>query len=194
MMPTKPLTLDDLLAMNAQGLHAIVARALPLDLQAIAGKQYLGVDLSLPPWVNRILWKTFRKTFHRDPETSVVRGWNVRLEQRGIDGPIVPMTDRRGRPMAFGHYQVRSADGVRFPRGWRGPHYLDYGVAGNLPWDPARFGCAPLVMVNEGSAALLLGWEVFRIGSLYVPLPDYWALRLQGPLEDVVSPPRRPRG
>jgi hypothetical protein len=193
MTATAQLTLDDLCSMDARGLHAIVTRAHPLDVEAMAGKQYLGVDLSLPAWMNRLLWKTFRKTFYRDPATGVLRGWNVRLEQRGVEGPSVPLTDRRGRALSFGHYQVRSAEGVHFPRGWRGPHYLDYGVAGNLPWDPARFGFTPLVSVNAGSADLLLGWEVFRLGPLFVPLPDYWALRVQGPIDEVVAPPRPPR-
>ena len=187
---TAPLTLDDLLSMDAEALHAIVARAHPLDLDALAGHRYLGVDLSLPAWMNRVLWKTFEKTFHRDPTSGVVRGWNVRLEQRGVGGPMVPMTDRSGRPKTFGHYHVRSAEGHRFPRGWTGPHFLDYGVAGNPLFDVARFGYTPLVAVNEGSMELLLGWEVFRIGSIFVPLRDYWALRLAGPLEHVVDPPR----
>ena len=39
-------------------------------LAALDGQQYQGVDLSLPPWINRILWKTFRKTFRRDPATG----------------------------------------------------------------------------------------------------------------------------
>ena len=38
--------------------------------------------------------------------------------------------------------------------------------------------------------SLLLGWEVFKLGPLFVPLRDYWALRLEGPLEEVVPQPR----
>ena len=30
---------------------------------------------------------------------------------------------------------------------------------------------------------LLLGWEVFKLGPLFIPLPDYWALRLEGPVD-----------
>lgn len=184
------LTLADLLKLDNAQLHRIVARAHPLDLDAIAGRQYQGVDLSLPPIVNKILWKTFRKTFHRDPGSPVVRGWNVRMEQRGIDGERVPMRGRDGKPITFGHYHVCSAAGIAFPRGWKGAHYLDYRVAGNKPLDwPANAGFCPLVAVNEGSMELLLGWEIFKIGPLAVPLPDYWALRLEGPLEEVVSRP-----
>lgn len=178
------LTLDDLLRMNARELHAIVERAHPLDLGALEGKQYQGVDLSLPPWMNRVLWKTFRKTFHRDPDTGVLRGWNVRMEQTGIDGPRVPMKNRDGSEKAFAHYEVRSAEGLAFPRGWKGAHYLDYGVVGNPIIE--NLGYTPLVAVNEGDMSLLLGWEVFKIGPIFVPLADYWALRLDGPLERIM--------
>ncbi len=135
--------------------------------------------------MNRILWKTFRKTFHRDPSTGALRGWNVRMEQTGIDGPQEPMKNADGTAKTFAHYEVRSAEGKRFPRGWHGDHYLDYGVVGN-PFGEA-IGYTPLVAVNEASMNLLLGWEVFKVGPLFVPLPDYWALRLDGPLGDVVA-------
>jgi hypothetical protein len=186
-----PITLDDLMRMSAREHRAIMDRAHPLDLEALAGTQYQGVDLSLPRLVNALLWKTFRKTFVRDERRGALRGWNVRMMQHGVDGPRVPMT-RRGAPWTFGHYEVRSAEGLRFPRGWRGAHYLDYGVVGNR--DATRFAWAPLVAVNEGDPSLLLGWEVVKLGGLLVPLPDYWALRLEGPCDDVVPRPDEARG
>jgi hypothetical protein len=189
-MSAAPITLDDLLGMKARDHRAVLEHAHPLDPDALAGRMYQGVDLSLPAWVNRLLWKTFRKTFHRDPGTGVVRGWNVRMEQHGIDGPRVPML-KGGRPWTFGHYEVRSAEGLRFPRGWRGAHYLDYGVVGNP--GPERLAWAPLVAVNEGDMTLLLGWEIVKLGGLLVPLPDYWALRLEGPLDEVVPRPDEAR-
>jgi hypothetical protein len=191
MVPSQRLTLADLMTMNRHQLHAIIVQAHPLDLAALEEQQYQGIDLSLPPFVNRILWKTFRKTFHRDPQTGALRGWNVRMEQHGIDGPRLPMTGRDGKPRTFAHYEVRSAQGLRFPRGWKGSHYLDYGVVGN-PFGE-NLGYTPLVAVNEGHMDLLLGWEVFKLGPLFLPLPDYWALRLEGPVEEVAPLPRAGR-
>jgi hypothetical protein len=177
---------EELLTMNRYQLHAIIARASPLDPSSLEETQYQGVDLSLPPFMNKILWKTFRKTFHRDPQSGVLRGWNVRMEQTGIDGRRVPKR-KNGKPWTFAHYEVRSAVGLRFPRGWKGAHYLDYRNVGN-PIAEA-LGYTPLVAVNEGKMDLLLGWEVFKLGPLFVPLPDYWVLRLEGPLEEVVPRP-----
>lgn len=183
------LTMHDLLGMSQRQLHAIVEQAHPLPLEAMENTRYRGVDLSLPKLLNRLMWKTFRKTFYRDTEAGVLRGWNVRMQQLGVDGPQVPMVDRKRRPLTFGHYHVCSAQGKRFARGWRGAHYLDYGVAGNPPWDPARLGYTPLVAVNAGSHHLLLGWEIFKVGPARLPIPDYWALELEGPLDEVVPRP-----
>jgi len=181
------IALEDLMKMDRHQLHAIIECAHPLDLDALAETQFQGIDLSLPPLVNRILWKTFRKTFHRDPRSGALRGWNYRMEQTGIDGPRVPKK-RNGRNWSFAHYVVRSAVGLRFPRRWRGAHFLDYSDAGN-PFGE-NLGYTPLVAVNEGDMSLLLGWEVFKLGPLFLPLPDYWALRLEGPLEELVAMPK----
>ena len=187
-----PLTLDDLLTLGAPALRAIMDAARPLDLDDLAGRVYLGVDLSLPKPLT-LLWKTFRKTFYRDPTTGAVRGWNVRMEQTGVGGARVPKRGRDGAPITFGHYVVRDGATLRWPSGYQCAHYLDYGVAGNARTDPARFACTPLVAVNEGSSALLLGWEIMRVGPRLMPLPLYWALQADGPLDGVVEPPRRPQ-
>lgn len=178
-----PITLDELLAMSGDEHFDIVRAAAPLDLDAIADTTYTGIDLSMPALFHRLFWKTFRKTFHRDPGTGVIRGWNVKVEQTGWDAPPEPKRDREGRPITFGHYEVRSARGLRFPRGWQGEHYLDYRFAGNPLTDfPARAGYCPLVSVNRGRSDLLLGWEVLKLGPVFVPLRDFWVLAREGPL------------
>lgn len=185
-------TLDDLLQMKSADLYAIVQRAEPLDLDAIANTSYTGIDLSLPAWMTALLWKSFRKTFYRDPETGVLRGWNVKVEQTGWALPPKAKVDGQGRALTFGHYEVRSAQGLQFPRGWQGPHYLDYRFAGNKLLDfPASAGYCPLVSVNAGSSELLLGWEIFNVGGVQIPLADFWALKREGPLAaaDVVARP-----
>jgi hypothetical protein len=119
----------------------------------------------------------------------MLRGWNVKLEQTGYNFPTVAKKNSKGDELAFGHYHVCSAKGKMFPKGWRGADYLDYGVAGNPFYDVAGLGYCPLVAVNEGSTDLLLGWEVFKIGNLFIPLNDYWLLKKEGPLQKIVMPP-----
>lgn len=184
-------TLDDLVSMSNEERFAVVLRGEPLDLSALEDTSYTGIDLSMPALFHRFFWKTFRKTFHRDPRTGKLRGWNVKVEQTGWERPPAPKRDVRGRPITFGHYEVCSAEGHPFPRGWKGGHYLDYRYAGNLITDPARLGYCPLVSVNPGSNELLLGWEVFNLGGKLVPLNDYWVLRLEGKLrpEDIIPRP-----
>lgn len=178
--------------MSNEALHAIVMQGTPLDVEALADTSYTGIDCSMPALFHRLMWKSFRKTFHRDPDTGVLRGWNVKVEQTGWDRPPAPRRDGRGRPLTFGHYEVREAAGERFPGGWAGGHYLDYRHAGNRFTDfPARIGFCPLVTVNPGDPGLLLGWEVFRLGSVLLPIRDYWVLRREGALapEDVLPRP-----
>ena len=106
------ITLENLMAMDSATLHEVLLNGHPLDRAALADQQYLGVDLSLPGWVRKLLWHTFRKTFHQDGD--VLRGWNVKVRQTGL-GPTIPRTNRRGEPLTFGHYHV--SDAPAFPRG-----------------------------------------------------------------------------
>lgn len=183
------LKLEDLMEMSGAQLHRVMEEGTSPDEKLLEGQLFLGVDLSLPPLANRILWKTFAKTFWRDPESPELRGWNIRVEQRGVGGEMVPLVGGDGHPRTFGHYRLRSARGMRFPRGWRGAACLDYGAGGNRWWDLARFGLTPIVAVNRGESDLLLGWEVLRVAGGLVALPDYWALCRVGPVKETVSPP-----
>ncbi len=188
-MNPKIYSRDDLLAMSQAELWDVMCRAYAVDPGGVAGHKYIGIDLSLPAFVNKILWKTFRKTFYKDPETGVVRGWNVRMQQTGWDAPQEPMLDRSGQQKSFGHYHLSDATGIKFPRGWTGPSFLDYGAGQNKWWDLARFGYTPLVAVNDGDMSLLLGWEVMKVGPVWLPMSDYWLLVEDGPLDRVVPPP-----
>ncbi|NOY26000.1 MAG: hypothetical protein GXP62_09030 [Oligoflexia bacterium] len=189
-MPT-PLQLQDLIEMSQSERFDIMHSAHPLDLDTLADTSYTGVDLSMPPLFHRLFWRSFRKTFHRDPATGRLRGWNVKVEQTGWEQPPEPRRDAQGQALTFGHYEVRSASGLRFPRGWQGAHCLDYRAGGNRWTDfPARNGLCPLVSVNPGDCELLLGWEVFAFGSLRVPINDLWVLRREGPLDPTEIVPR----
>jgi hypothetical protein len=186
------LTVDDLLRMSQAERLQIMMQAHPLNPDEVADHSYTGIDLSMPAWFHRLMWRSFRKTFHRDPVTGRLRGWNVKVEQVGWDTPPPPKRDRSGRALSFGHYELRSARGLSFPRGWQGGHYLEYRHAGNHALDfPANAGTCPLVAVNAGSSDLLLGWEIFTVAGLPIPLMDFWALKKEGPLrpEDLVPRP-----
>ncbi len=186
--------LERLRGLSRRQLAGVMQAGHGLDLDELADSMYLGVDLSLPRFAQKLVWETFCKTFHRDPESGLLRGWNVRLEQRGSDGPLLAQRTAAGQRRTFGHYLVRSARGQRFPAGWRGAHYLDYAQAGNKRWDLTRFAAAPLVAVRAGDMGLLLGWELLEVAGRRFPLPLYWALLRVGPLDHVVGVPRLGRG
>ena len=185
------ISFEELLSMDKHSVAKVFRNGYPINANELKCEQYLGVDLGMPEWFHKIAWKTFRKTFYKDPETGIIRGWNVKLEQTGYDFPTKAKTNIKGEELAFGHYHLLSASNKKFPKGWQGANYLDYGVAGNPTLDVAALGYCPLVAVNKDSTDLLLGWEVFKVGSLFVPLYDYWVLKREGPLTNIIPPPNK---
>jgi len=176
----------------------------PIDPRALDDTEYRGTSLGLPAFVERLTWKKFRKTFHRDPTTGALRGWNVRLEQNGREAPDVPRTKRAllgaaaavppgaagstaAVPHTFGHYEVVSATGYAMPT-WKGrvvwAHrglMIDYGRGANPPGLVRRVR-DPLVAVNAGDSTLLLGWSYVDLGFARVGTPSFFTLELAGPL------------
>lgn len=185
--PVDGWTVDALLTLDRRALSALLRAGHPLRPEQLDDTQYKGISLGLPAVVDRLLWKTFRKTFHRG--SAGLRGWNVRLQQTGIPGPGVPL-QRRGRPVTFGHYRVVPGVGRQIPQGCNQGVLLDYVNGGNTPLDPAGPMMAPVVALNPGRADLLLGWDYVQLGPMQIPTPAYWALSYEGPLEDVVPVPR----
>ncbi len=188
-LPTSParLTTDALLGLSQRELRGVLSRGYPLDPRALDDTQYHGISVGLPRWAERLSWKTFRKTFHRDPATGRLRGWNVRMQQNGVRGERRPL-ERRGRAWTFGHYEVVPAEGYATPIPHRGL-VIDYSLGGNGALDVLRWVKDPLVALREGSAELLLGVSYLEVGPLRLVLPTYFVLELDGPLTDVVAPP-----
>ncbi len=176
------LTAGEIRRMPRAALEALLRRGHPIRPLDLAGFAYRGVSLGLPKLVERLTWTTFQKAFVRDGDE--VRGWNVRVEQRGVDAPSAPQM-RRGVPWTFGHFRVVDARG-RAPEGCDGGVLLDYGAyASRL--DPLSRVRDPLVAVNEGSSALLLGWSYLDLGRA-IPTPSWFTLEREGPVTAIATP------
>ena len=182
------MTRDELLRSSRRELLEIIRNGYPIAPEALDNLGYRGISLGLPAFVERLSWKTFQKTFYRDPATGLLRGWNVRAEQRGLDALTAPK-QKRGRPWTFGHYQVISAAHARLPRIGRTRGLLiDYGLGGNHPLDPMSRLRDPIVAVREGSAELLLGWSFVDLGLFSLGTPSFFALEREGPLSHFAEP------
>ena len=176
------MTLESLLAMSRTELMKTLRAGHAIAPEALADTEYLGVSLGLPGWVDRLAWKTFMKTFHSDD--GVLRGWNVRLEQDGIEAVPRPKT-KGAEPITFGHYKVRPMGaGESYPG-----LMLDYGAGGNGWWDPAGFLRDPLVALHPEQTDLLLGWSYVRLAGLSIGTPSFFALRKVGPLSHCIKVP-----
>lgn len=171
------MTRDQLVALDRAALAAAMARGYAIDERALDDSQYRGISLGLGRAIEALTWKTFVKTFHRDPRTGRLRGWNVRLEQTGIDGPTRP----RG---AFGHYGVGALG--RTPRPCGPGLLIDYSAGTRGPMGRLR---DPIVAVDAGSVELLLGWSFVDLGRMQLPTPSYFLLVREGPLAEIVPPP-----
>jgi hypothetical protein len=177
------VTRAELLAASRGELRALLAGGHPIDPSRLDDTTYRGISLGLPAWVERLTWKKFTKAFHRDPRTGELRGWNVRIEQDGLDRPWRARI-RDGRPWTFGHFAVVGEPDRLL---------LDYGAGGNRRIDPLNVLRDPLVALHAGSVELLLGWSYLAIGPARVPTPSYFLLERDGPLAAPVPAPRAPR-
>lgn len=175
------MTRDDLLSLDARALAALLAAGHPIDPHSLDDREYRGISLGLPHFVEALTWKTFKKVFHRDPTTQRLRGWNVRMKQRGIDGPFEPLM-RGGAPVTFGHYEVVEATPDNVPAGCDRGLLIDYGRGDNRRLDPIRRLRDPVVALAAGSVDLLLGWSFVDLGFRRVSTPSYFCLERDTPL------------
>lgn len=181
--------------MGQKQLAQELANGHPINPTDLNDTEYKGISLGMPAFIDKLAWKTFKKVFHRDPQTGYLRGWNVRIQQTGLHGEYIPK-EKNGGPFAWGHYRVVDNAGRKSPRPVpKGALLIDYGVGGNHPLDlSTRFMRDPLVALHPGSAEMLLGWSYFDVGLFQLSSPSYFLLLRDGPLRHMAHPPRAPRG
>jgi hypothetical protein len=171
---------------STRALRDAVAAGHPVDPRALAGWAYRGTSLGLPEAIARLTWKTFQKTFYRDPETGRLLGYNVRLEQDGIDAPSRPRT-RHGRPVTEWYYEVIPPEGVPAPPGFDRGLIIDYSRGPNPP-GVVRLVKDPLVALAPGDADELLGVSYLVIGGRCVETPTYFTLERDHRLDPAQIP------
>ncbi len=176
------ITATDLLTMSRGELMGVLQNGHPVEASELEGQQYNGVSLGLPRLVERLTWKKFGKTFHRDGSDGVLRGWNIRMVQNHMDGPWQAKL-RDGVPVTFGHYHVGTSDQREgYDRGLT----IDYSQSGTARNAMARLR-DPIVAVNEGSSELLLGWTYVDLGFKRVGTPSFFSLQRGGELRFIAS-------
>jgi hypothetical protein len=153
------MTAGELGRLSNEELAEVMASAGTFDPAALAGSVYRGTSLGLPGWIERLTWKKFAKAFAL--EAGGVRGWNIRVEQDGLDRPWRPRR-RAGAPITFGPFAVTtSSAGV----------VLDYNVRGGL----MRALRDPLIAL-DADADLILGRSLLAIGGRRIATPSFFTL------------------
>lgn len=166
----------DLWSLDRRALFARLRNGFPIDPRALDGATYRGTSLGLPALVDKVAWKTFQKRFHRDSPSATLRGWNVRLEQDGVDADSRPRRDRDGNAITFGHFEVVPAIGRRVPGGVEQGLLLDYGMGASSPLDPLSRLRDPIVALEAGAIDFLLGWSYLEMGPLRIRTPSFFTL------------------
>lgn len=165
-------------------LRARIVAGHPIDPAALEGWAYRGTSLGLPRLVEKLTWKTFQKTFWREPSSGRLLGWNVRLEQDGLDAPSRPR-QKHGAPLTTWHYEVVEPRGVPMPAGFDRGLVIDYARGKNPRLDTIRVTKDPLVAVEPGNTDLLLGVSYLALGKACVETPTYFMLEREHRLEHV---------
>lgn len=176
---------EDVWALAPADWRLLMREGHPIDPAAIEGWAYRGTSLGMPALFDRVTWKTFQKAFHRDG--AHLRGWNVRLVQRGDPrAPSEPMRDRRGGPITFGHFGVRRARDRGVPHGFDRGLLLDYSLgARSSRLDPLSRLRDPIVALRAGDADLLLGWSYLATLGRTVDTPSFFTLERDHPVDHV---------
>lgn len=146
----------------------------PVDPAALEGYAFRGTSLGLPRAAELATWKTFQKTFWRHPDGRLL-GWNVRLEQDGIDAPSRPKR-RGGVPVTEWNYEVVAPAGIPMPPGFDRGLVIDYARAPNPRLAPVRFTKDPLVALAPGNFDELIGVSYLVVGGRVVETPTYFTL------------------
>ncbi len=169
-------------------LRARIVNGHPVDPGALEGFVYRGTSLGLPTFAERFTWKTFQKTFYRDPPSGRLLGWNVRLHQDGIDAKSRPIIGRDGNPVTTWHYEVLSPDDEGAPprpKGFDRGLFIDYARGENPSLEPVRLGRDPLVSLSPDHADELLGVTYLTAFGATLETPTYFTLEREGPIEFV---------
>jgi hypothetical protein len=164
-----------LLDASGSTLARTLAAAAPVTAEALTGFQWRGISLGLPGVVEALTWKTFVKVFVDEGAGATPRGWNLRIRQTGLDGPVEIIK-------RFGHFGIQGAPSD--PRWPKGTALLDYSPEGG-----------PMGRVRDPLGALgadtVLGWTYVSVAGRVLGTPSYFLLQRDRPLGPEELVPRR---
>lgn len=181
---------DEIRVLGPDGWRRLLREGHPVAPRDLEGWAYRGISLGLPRAIERLTWTTFQKAFVWEPQQQLVRGWNVRLVQRGLQAPSEPVRDRRGEPVTFGHFAVRPARGAGVPHGFDRGLLLDYAYGARSPLDPLGRLRDPIVALQQGDPTRLLGWSYLEVLGRAIDTPSFFLLERE---HRVTFVPRAPR-
>ena len=162
-----------------------------IDIRNLQGFEYRGTSLGLAPWVEKLSWKTFKKTFLYDKKLNITRGFNIRMTQTGSLDDYEPVI-KNGLPLTFGHYTVEPFGNYRLPLTIEHGLLINYGSGLNSRLDFTARLKDPIVAIEKGNDDFLLGWSYLDLGFARFKTPSFFCLEKDGPISYVAEPARVP--
>ncbi|HVU00192.1 MAG TPA: hypothetical protein VHE30_00520 [Polyangiaceae bacterium] len=176
--------LEELLRLPRAELRRRLASGTPPNLAAMEGFAYRGTSLGLPRFVEKLSWKTFQKTFYREPRSGRLVGWNVRVAQHGVFSPSEPLR-KRGEPVTEWNYEVIPSAGLPVPEGLDHGVLIDYSRGGNPGFGAVNWVKDPLASLTGEDSEVLLGVSYVVLGGRALETPTYFSLEREHPIEFV---------
>ena len=177
-------TVKELREASPSALRRFMADGHAIVPEALEERAYMGISLGLPHWIERLGWTTFVKTFHRDPHSGALRGWNVRVEQQGLEPPVTYRRTPQGQPTTWGFFEVVDGRDHSAPGDLEHGLLIHYGLGGQSPLNPVSRIRDPLVSLSADDTSRLLGVTYLKLGW-NVMTPSYFLLQCPQPLDHI---------
>ena len=146
-------------------LEAILRASKGPSLESLLGFEWRGYNIS---WRTRLLGiQKFIKGFFQEEDR--VEGYNIRVQQNGIDKPWLYRTAPE-TPKRFGFYSVARVDSASADNFYPEAILLDYGASPRNPsYSIERLLRDYLVQPEPDNSDLLLGKAYLALGPLRLP-------------------------
>jgi len=171
-------------------LEEIMRRGTRPSFESLANWEFAGTNshpmTAFLPGPAGIGFRKFKKGFYRptSPRAPIdaspgpfIEGYNCIVEQNALTEPHVDV-GAPGATKRHGYFRVYMPAEDSPDRRYDNALIIDYALGANATLDPSSRLRDYLVQIYPNNPDLLLGSTMFSpIGSMYVPVPDYFVLK-----------------
>ena len=164
MIDPRKLNYETLAGSSDEAREEVLLQGTIPAFKELVGWEFRGYNVN--PASELIRARKFKKGFYADPaDPSMLRGYNVKVEQNGLLNPWVDQL-RHGAPVRHALYAAYPVRADEKDKLYPNALMLNYGMGQNPPLDPSRVLRDYLVQVSVDNKDLYLGKAYAAIGPL----------------------------